>query len=229
MSSRFLEIDDHLIVRRSARARQLSLRLDNRTGAAILTLPRGVSVREAALFATEHKGWLARQRAALPPAIRLAPGEEVPILGRLHLIVHDAGIGRRPLIEAEPAAIRVGGETSEVANRIRRYLKARAGEELAQRVARHAATLDVTYNRLRLTDPMGRWGSCSATGALSFSWRLIMAPEWIIDYVVAHEVAHLKEMNHSRRFWAHVRQLVGDPAPARAWLGRQGTALQRVG
>ena len=229
MSSRFLEIDDNLIVRRSARARQLSLRLDNRTGAAILTLPRGVSVRDAALFATEHKGWLARQRAALPPAICLAPGEEVPILGRPHVIVHDAKVGRQPAIEAEPAAIRVGGEASEVANRIRRYLKARAGEELTPRVAHYAATLEVAYNRLRLTDPMGRWGSCSATGTLSFSWRLVMAPAWIIDYVVAHEVAHLKEMNHSRRFWAHVRRLVGDPKAARAWLGREGTALQRVG
>ncbi len=229
MSSRFLQIDDNLIVRRSPRARQLSLRLDNRTGAAILTLPRGVSVREAALFATEHKGWLARQRAALPPAIRLAPGEEVPILGRPHAIIHDPDAGRQPAVEAEPAAIRVGGAPSEVANRVRRYLKNRAGEELTPRVAHYAAALDVSYSRLRLNDPMGRWGSCSATGTLSFSWRLVMAPGWIIDYVVAHEVAHLKEMNHSRRFWTHVRRLVGDPAPARAWLGQQGTALQRVG
>lgn len=224
-----LLVDEDLVVRRSPRARRLTLKLDTKSGAGVLTIPRGVGMKEAMAFAERHKGWLRKTRAALPPAIPFAPGNFIPVLGKQHLIVHAEHLSRRPLLISTPARLMIGGEASEVANRIRRYLRALAGDVIAATAHRYAGRLQVSYDRIRLADPMGRWGSCSDTGTLSFSWRLILAPSWVLDYVVAHEVAHLKEMNHSARFWRQVEKLIPDHEPARQWLLDHGFSLHRIG
>lgn len=224
-----LLVDEELIVRRSPRARRLTLKLDTKSGAGVLTIPRGVALKEAMAFAKKHQAWLRQTRAALPPAIPFEPGQEIPVLGRPHLIVHASHLSRRPLLISTPPRLLVGGEVTEVSNRIRRYLRTLAGDVIAAAAHRYASQLQVSYDRIRLSDPTGRWGSCSDSGTLSFSWRLILAPSWVLDYVVAHEVAHLKEMNHSPRFWRQVKKLIPDPDPARQWLLDHGFSLHRIG
>ncbi|MFC7689737.1 M48 family metallopeptidase [Paeniroseomonas aquatica] len=128
-----------------------------------------------------------------------------------------------------PGAIITGGEIAEVPARVARFLREEARRRIEVLVARHTATLGVTSRRLLLKDTRSRWGSCAPDGTLAFSWRLVMAPGWVLDYVVAHEVAHLRELNHSPRFWDTLQQLTPNREAAVAWLKENGPALLRVG
>jgi len=213
-------------VRRSARATRLSLRLDP-TGAAVLVLPLGVPTREAERFARLQSDWLAARIAAAPPPLALVPGATVPLLGVPHLIRHDLAAPRK--VSAEAGEIRVGGPIDMVPRRVEHFLRSEAALLLAHRARALAAQLGRTIGRVTVRDTRSRWGSCSAAGALSFSWRLVLAPDWVLTYVVAHEVAHLVEMNHGPDFWAVVERLNGDHRPARAWLKRHGPDLHRIG
>jgi predicted metal-dependent hydrolase len=127
------------------------------------------------------------------------------------------------------SALCVAGETPHIARRIEDYLKAAARTDLQAAVAAHAARLAVRPRSLTLRDPVSRWGSCSSSGALSFSWRLILAPTHVLDYLAAHEVAHLTHMNHSAKFWAVVHRLSADVDRAEAWLNAHGSQLHRYG
>lgn len=218
---------DGVEVRRSARARRLSLRIDPTRGAPVLVVPSGAGRREIAAFLDAHRGWIDRRMRALPPRCRLMPGSELPLRGRSHRIVHDPAWARRPEIAGD--AVRLGGPADLVERRLIFWLRELARAELGARVGLHAGRLGVSYGRVTLRDTKSRWGSCSAAGNLNFNWRLILAPPEILDYVAAHEVAHRLEMNHSPRFWGHVEKLVGDPAGARAWLRRHGAGLLLIG
>jgi len=215
-----------IAVRRSARAKRLSLRLDP-TGSVVMVLPLGVPVREAERFALRQSEWLAARLSAAPPSQALVPGAMVPLLGVPHRICHDPAAPRK--VTAEAGEIRVGGPVDMVPRRVEQFLRAEAGLVLAHRARAIAATLGRTVERVTVRDTRSRWGSCSAAGALSFSWRLVLAPDWVLTYVVAHEVAHLVEMNHGPAFWAVVERLNGDHGPARAWLKRHGPDLHRIG
>jgi predicted metal-dependent hydrolase len=210
-------------LRRSARARRLSLRVSALDGAVTLTVPRGVSEAEAMGFAHSREGWLRRTLAAQPGCVDIAPGAALPVEGAMRRIV--AGTGR--LVRLEEGALHVPGPAATLAARLRAWLKARARDRLAAASDRHAARLGLGYGRLTLRDTRSRWGSCSARGGLSYSWRLILAPPDVLDYVAAHEVAHLAEMNHSPAFWAVVARLRPDYEAPRAWLRREGAALHR--
>jgi predicted metal-dependent hydrolase len=220
-------LDNRVAYRRSPRARRLSLRVDVRAGGVVVVMPKRVSEATAAEFVARNAGWVLGQLAKLPPRRGFAAGDSVPVLGDTRLILHDPG-GRGP-VALEAAALRVGGGAEHVSRRVRDFLKALARREVSARAAAAAARIGARPSRIGVRDTATRWGSCSPAGALSFSWRLILAPEWVLDYVVAHEVAHLREMNHGPRFWALVRLLVPDPAKARAWLGRHGGDLHSYG
>lgn len=222
-------MDKQLVIRRSRRAKRMLLRVDARSGAVILTLPPRVPEAEGLAFLERQRDWVNQTRAQLPPETAFAPGSTVPILGTAYRIRHDPGAPRRPQRHELTRCLVVGGEATEVANRVRRYLRAEAQRLLEDQARRLAASAGLHFSRIRIGDPRSRWGSCSTTGTLSFSWRLVMAPPWVLDYVVAHEVAHLKEMNHSERFWHLVDKLVPDSRQARAWLKDKGPALQRMG
>jgi predicted metal-dependent hydrolase len=214
-------------LRRSERARRLLIRLDLQNGGIELVLPGDASPAKGFRFLEQHTGWIAARLAALPPRIAFSPGTEVPILGRLRRICHHpedrAGVR---LVHDE---IRVSGAAEHVGRRVKDWLKATARRELASRARAAAAAVGRVPTRITVRDTVSRWGSCSSSGALSFSWRLILAPEAVLDYVVAHEVAHLKEMHHGPRFWALVGLLVPDPAAARTWLRQEGASLHRYG
>lgn len=199
-----------------------------RTGSVILTIPRRTSRQAALAWAEGHREWAEQALAALPEAQALGPGSVVPLYGQPHCIDWDPARLRR--IERGEGRLLAGGPREGVEARILRWLKAHALDLLGRETAEFAHLAGVTVSRIGIGDPVSRWGSCSASGAIRYSWRLILAPDFVRRATVAHEVAHRVHLNHGRAFHALVAELLGaDPAPARAWLKREGASLHRYG
>jgi predicted metal-dependent hydrolase len=206
----------------------MRLRVDRRTGEVLLTVPRRVSRRKALEWASGHRAWVEAQLAEVTPAERLEPGATLPFLGEPHIIDWDPALPRTP--RAEPGRIRVGGPAETVEPRLLRWLRGEALTLLTRETRDFAAKAGVTVSRTGVGDPLSRWGSCSSSGAIRYSWRLILAPAWVRRATVAHEVAHRLHMNHGAEFHASVERLLGaDPKPARSWLRRSGPLLHRIG
>lgn len=220
-------------LRPSARARRFTLRVKVAEDAIVLTMPARGSLRAAQDFAERYAGWIASRLTRLPEPVPLQAGAVLPLRGREHIIVHRTDIRGTVWIEEDEAGgtprLAVAGQTEHVPRRVLDYLRRSAKAELEQAAARHAATLGVTLKRISIKDTASRWGSCSSTGNLSFSWRLILAPPYVLNYLAAHEVAHRVEMNHSERFWRVVRRLDPDMDAAELWLKRHGNTLYRYG
>ena len=218
-------------IRRHPRARSYTLRVAGPGRPPILTMPQRGTLAEAHRFLERHSGWLTRQIDRLPPAIPIADGWPVPLRGELHTVRHTPG--RRGAVsvgeDENGPALFVSGEAAHLRRRVIDFLKREARRDIEAAVARHAARLEVKPKAIRYRDQITRWGSCTTTGHLSFSWRLIMAPPLVLDYLAAHEVAHLSEMNHSRRFWQLCKSLSPQSDIARAWLAAQGPALHAIG
>jgi len=217
-----------LTIRISPRARRLSLRVDATQRAIELVLPRRAAIEAAYSFVAAHRGWIAARVAALPPVLSLGDGATIPLFGVPHRIRRVPDPAAAPVTIAD-GEIRVRGEPAHVPRRVRDHLIAIAKRDFSARARALAARLGKSVTRVGVRDPKSRWGSCTSRGALSFSWRLVFAPEAVIEYVVAHEVAHLVEMNHSPRFWRVVASLVPDSAPPRAWLRRHRLELLAYG
>lgn len=213
--------------RRSARARRVTLRIDPAAGAVVVTLPPRAGRGQGMALLQAHSRWVADRLRALAPRVPFADGAVVPVGGVPHRIRHEpGGIGGVWLAEGE---IRVAGEVAFLARRVADWFRAEARRRITPLALDHAARLGRPVRRIAIKDPRSRWASCAPDGTLAFSWRLVMAPPWVLDYVVAHEVAHLREMNHSARFWAVVAALTPHAAAAKAWLGRHGAGLLRYG
>lgn len=207
-------------LRRSAQARRISLRVSALDGRVTLTLPKGLSEREALDFARSKQDWLAGHLADRVPEVIVAPGASLPVEGRMLRL--EAGGGRRVTLSGDSLLV-PGGNPA----RLQAWLKTLARDRLAAASDRYAAALGQSYARITLRDTRSRWGSCSSSKGLSYSWRLIMAPPEVLDYVAAHEVAHLEQMNHSSAYWAIVSRLMPDYQTHRNWLRQSGTALHR--
>lgn len=212
-----------LILRRSARARRISLRVSALDGRVTLTLPPGVPEARALDFAGQKADWLRRQLRDRPDTVPVTIGATLPLGGVPMRIVSAPGAG----VRTEGGRLLVPGPAGTAPARLRAWLRARARDRLAEASDRHAVALGRTYARITLRDTRSRWGSCSARSGLSYSWRLIMAPPEVLDYVAAHEVAHLAEMNHSPAFWATVARLMPGHAAPRRWLRDNGASLHR--
>ena len=210
-------------LRRSDRARRMTLRVGRTDGRVTLTMPRGAALGEGRAFVARQRGWIARQVAAVPPSHPVRVGGTMPLFGEAVPVV--AGTGRAARWTDGAVAV---PPDDRAGPRVALLLKRLAHDRLAARVAHHAAALGRAPGRITLRDPRSRWGSCSGRGDLMFSWRLAMAPPAVLDYVAAHEVAHLLHMDHSPRFWAAVARLMPDHAPRRLWLRREGAALHAV-
>jgi len=220
-------------IRRNRSARRLILRVRSDTGEPVLTLPGRTPLTQARDFLDRHGGWIAARLDRLPAQIGFHDGAEFPLRGRACRIV--ATGAARGIICLEPGTtdgpdrLLVPGAPEHVARRVTDYLKRAARADLEKAVAHYAARAGVTVQRLSVKDTRSRWGSCSARGALSFSWRLVMAPPRVLDYLAAHEVAHRLEMNHSARFWQHVADLCPHWQEAESWLTRHAASLHRYG
>jgi len=227
---RILRVDDReipLVVSRHPRARHMTLRLDGTTGDVQLVLPQRTALAEGLDFAEERADWLLDQIEALPERVPFEAGAVIPVLGRDHVIAHHPQ-ARRGVWQAD-GTLWVSGQAEHIARRVNDYLRAVARREIAARACAKAARIESRVRRITLRDMKSRWGSCSTDGRLCFSWRLVLSPEFVLDYVVAHEVAHLREMNHGRRFWRLTAQLTCEIERARAWLGDNGDGLLRYG
>lgn len=222
-------------VRRSARAQRLILRLDQ-TGTVTLVLPLGVREAEAQSFLKAHAGWLESRLAKVPERLAFAADAAIPYRGVEHRIRHrpvNSTARRRGVVwleqPAEGPELHIAGPEEHLPRRLTDWLKAEARRDLATRSRHYAAQLGRKVGRVTVRDTRSRWGSCSSKGDLSFCWRLILAPDFVIDYVVAHEAAHLVEMNHSVRFWRLVEQLGVERQRAQRWLKANGPRLHRYG
>jgi len=212
----------------SPRARVMRLRVDRRTGDVVLTVPRRVSQRKALEWAAEHRPWVEAQLAAIGAREPLAAGSEIPLFGLPHRVEWDPARSRTPRVEG--TSILVGGPAEGLEARLIRWLARTALEVLEAETLEFAAKAGVSVARVGVGDPVSRWGSCAALGAIRYSWRLILAPDWVRRATVAHEVAHRVHMNHGPHFHALVETLLGaDPKPARLWLRREGPRLHRIG
>lgn len=218
-----------LAVQVNGRARNISLRVDERTGGIELVLPRFVAKADGLAFVQEKSRWIMHQVRDLAPQVAFTDGAVLPLLGIDHCIVHRAGARGTVWADADAKTINVAGEAPHVARRVADWLKAQARGEVSSRAHDFARDLDRRIRTIQIRDTRSRWGSCSEDARLSFSWRLILAPENVLTYVVAHEVAHLVELNHSKRFWGLVDRLCPDNGPAKYWLKRHGASLHRFG
>ena len=213
--------------RRHARARRVSLRIDPSDGAVIVTLPPRASRRAGMALLMGHADWVSRRIAALPAPVMLADGAEIPIGGMPHRIRHHPD--RRGGAWLEERELHVTGQPEFLPRRVVDFLRAEAGRRLSGLVRVKAAQAALTPTRITIKDTTSRWGSCAPDGALAFSWRLVMAPDFVQDYVAAHEVAHLRHMNHGQAFWKLVAALTAHAPRAMDWLREEGPRLLRVG
>lgn len=214
-------------LRRDHRARRIILRVDTEQDGALVTLPLSASRQEALALVRDKADWLFSRLDKRPPNIAFEPGAIIPWLGQDHEIIHDPE-GRFGITRSD-GKIYVSGQNVHLPRRVSDWLRREAKQILGERARIMAATLDKKVSRITVRNTKSRWGSCSAAGNLSFCWRLIMAPEWVLDYVVAHEVSHLAEMNHGPKFWATVAGFGVDKEQARAWLNHHAERLQRIG
>lgn len=221
--------------RRSARARRVSLRIDPRDGGIIVTLPARASRRAGLALLHSHIDWLTARLRALPGAVPFVDGAVIPIDDvphRLrHVPGHGSGSGSRPgsgsRIEAGELVITGAAEFLE--RRTHDFLRAEARRRLVPLVAEKSRVAGVRAKRVTVKDTSSRWGSCAPDGSLAFSWRLVLAPAFVQDYVAAHEVGHLRHMNHGKNFWLAVNEMTPHMAEAVPWLRAHAARLMRIG
>jgi predicted metal-dependent hydrolase len=214
----------------NTRARHVSVRIDPTRREAIATAPSIRQLKHAARFAAERAGWIASELARLPIGVVLQPGARAPLRGVVHELVLEHGrAAPRVELGSPPRIVAPAPDPALFEARLLRFFKEQARADLSARVGVHAQHLGVSPRRIQVKELRSRWGSCSVDGVLSFSWRVVLAPPFVLDYLAAHETAHLKEMNHSRRFWAHVRRAMPDFERGRQWLHEHGGALHAVG
>jgi predicted metal-dependent hydrolase len=221
-----------LAILRHPRARRYTIRVRNAYRDVVLTMPKRGNLADAHRFAQKNAAWIAAKLAQLPDAVPFAPGEMIPFRGVPHRIEHRASARGTAWIEQDEtgnALLCVAGDAAHVARRVRDFLKREAKKALTERSRIYAASIGVSIGKIGLRDSATRWGSCSESGSLSYSWRLILAPDFVLDYLAAHEIAHRIELNHSERFWSLLDSMTLDRRRAETWLDAQGNTLHRYG
>jgi predicted metal-dependent hydrolase len=212
------------------RATRLTLRIVPGGQSLRLTVPPHVSERQIDEFLMRHRHWAATRIARLPKPVEVIDGARIAFLGKPHRVVHvDAlrGVVEPGELGGEPV-LNIPGQAGTLARRLRTFFQKEARARLNAAVSRHALALGVRPRAIRITDTASRWGSCSSTRTLSFSWRIVMAPAEVLDYLAAHETAHLRHMNHGPHFWQLVRDLCPQTDSHKDWLRRHGARLHAV-
>ncbi len=215
----------------NSRAKRISIRIDTRAGEAVAIAPRPQHLSQAVAFAMSKADWIAERLEATPDTIPLQAGGTVTYLGRTVRLEATGGAGAARLYETpEGPVLRSGGEGEAFSRRIENWFRREARRFLAERTEVHLKTLGLSGVRISIVDTRSRWGSCSPHNrSIRYSWRVIMAPAAVADYLAAHEVAHLVRADHSPEYWAVVTRLIGDHKPMRRWLKDHGAALHAVG
>lgn len=223
-----------LKVSANPRAKRMTLRIESGGKGLRVTVPPGTAAPAVEGFLERYRGWMETKLARLPaPATdgaMLKAGVKIPLLGRPHLIVHKTGRGTTTVAPANDGELQiiVYGDAAHLPRRIRDFLRKQAESVITPFITRHSDIAGRKPKSVRFRDTTSRWGSCSADGNLSFSWRIVMAPPGVVNYLVAHEVAHLIEMNHGPQFWALCEKLCPDTKRCRDWLKRNGQTLHAI-
>lgn len=233
IADRILNIEGRsipLTVRQNPRAARITLRIEPGGRALKMTIPPGLSERDVAAFIERHRGWMAARLEKLDVHPGLGHGAFLSLRGvphRIHQTGQLRGLTEATEIQGEPV-LSVSGHHEYLGRRLVVFLKKEARRDLEPLVQRHGSAIGRRARSITLKDTRSRWGSCSFEGNLSFSWRIVMAPPLVIDYLAAHEVAHLKEMNHGPAFWSLCRSLCPQMEEAKQWLKRHGSALHAI-
>jgi len=229
----FVEIDGRIVpvkVNVNDRAKRITLRIMPDGDGLKVTTPSHVGDDEIEAFVERNRNWAATRMSRMPDRVDMVEGAMIPFKGVDHRIVLSGklrGLVKVDYIDDQPVLI-VPGEASATGRKLVSFMKSQARKELDRVVSIHASTIGIRPKQIRITDTTSRWGSCSTTRTLSFSWRIIMAPPEVLNYLAAHEVAHLKEMNHSNRFWSLTRELCPDTDIQKSWLKSHGSKLHAV-
>jgi hypothetical protein len=224
-----------IALKRIGSARRFTLRVRAATRDIVLTMPARANIRQAQEFAQNQAEWIADRVARLPQQMPFRPGAKIQLRGIEHLLRHcsEGAPARRGTAWIEERdgirTVCAGGDLAHFERRIMDFLRREAKRDLEEAVRRHAAKVGRSPKALSLRDTSSRWGSCSAKGALNFSWRLILAPPFVLDYLAAHETAHLRHHDHSDQFWALTKNLCPEMDRAEAWLKAHGAHLHRYG
>ena len=221
-----------VLIKRVRSARRYTLRLKATTRQLVLTMPARASISAAREFLRRHEGWIAARFDTLPAQIPFEAGAMIPVRGLPHRIEHRSATRGTVWLDRDSAGepvIAVAGGIEHLSRRVKDFLKRLARADLEAASHAYAARLAVSLKRISIKDTSSRWGSCSSQGALAFSWRIVMAPPFVADYLAAHEVAHRREMNHSPRYWRVVREICPHTDLAERWLKANGSGLHRYG
>ena len=225
-----LKIDGQAVpvtVRINPRARRLIVKVHPSTGEVSVIASSRHALEHALDFARTETDWIAGRLADVPKPVMLGLGVRIPFRGQDHVIEEGVRSEKSVWIDSETSVIRVSGRREHAGRRVQDFLKREARRQLEERVSEYSVALCISPRHITVRDTASRWGSCSSSRSLSFSWRLIMAPSFVLDYVVAHEVSHLRELNHRPRFWRLVELLVPDIEKSQAWLSVHGALLHR--
>lgn len=229
----WLDVDGEdvpVVISENPRSQRLTLRIQPGGSELRVSVPPRTPFREIDGFLQKHKNWVAARLSRMPKIQTIAAGEMINLRGVPHKVVH-MGSRRgvtKAVLEDDEFQIQVFGNEQYLPRRVLDFLKKQARADLLAAVEFHAARLGVKAKSISIRDSKTRWGSCSSNGTLSFSWRIILAPPEILDYLAAHEVAHLREMNHSDRFWKLVEETCSHTKPSRAWLKAHGAILHAL-
>jgi len=219
-----------LTIKQHDRATRITLRIEPGGRALKMTVPKGLAAREVNAFLDRHQGWLLTKLAKFSTDASLRDGGEILFRGVKHRIEHTGslrGLTEAVMVDGKPV-LHVSGMPEHIGRRIATFLKKEARTDLERLSRLHAGSIKAPIRSISMKDTRSRWGSCSSEGNLSFSWRIVMAPPSVIDYLAAHEVAHLKEMNHGPHFWALCKKLCPHMEEAKSWLKRHGSQLHAI-
>lgn len=216
-----------LVFKQNKRAQRIILRLDHGNSSIIVVLPKRTSRDEGKRFALSNKDWIEQHLDQLHEPVPFLHNNVIPILGTPHRISHKPNA--RGVVWCESQEIHVAGHEEHVPRRVQDWLKLEAKREIEMRAFQKAEIVGKKIKKITIRDTKSRWGSCTSEGELAFSWRLIFAPKHVMDYVIAHEVAHLREMNHGPKFWKLCGEICRQMDAARLWLEDHGTDLYRYG
>jgi len=216
-----------VVFQQNTRAQRIIMRLDYGAARIVVVLPKRTSRQEGKRFALSNKDWIEERLHQLADPVPFRHGAVIPFLGVPHRIRHHATA--RGVVWCEDGEIHVAGLEEHLPRRVHDWLKAEAKREIESRARAKAELIGKKIKKISIRDTKSRWGSCTNEGELAFSWRLVLTPKHVLDYVIAHEVAHLREMNHGPRFWKLCGEICRSINPAREWLEEYGTHLYRYG
>lgn len=227
---RDIDIDGHLltlVIQSHNLAKRLRLKCDPFQRKIFLTHPEGARIKDIDAFFTKAHAWLRQQVSNATSRTDLKHGSTIPILGVNYLIQYQPG--EKPDVQVDQGLITVKGDENRLQLVLGKWLRFHALGILKERSQKMATKIGVSIHKIKVRELKSIWGSCAADGSLTYSWRLVMAPAFVLDYICAHEVSHIKERNHGPKFWALVESICPDYKDAKAWLRKEGRILFSYG